>query len=307
MSRRRASFAILAIVVLAGCGSDTMVDGAGEAPPSKPEVLVYPLPFGLQQVEGTSALARPVVAELAPRDLPGPQAQVISLRAAYRVTGSPEAVMTLWSEQFAELGIGGIRVTTPSMRESDGPDPWLELSTSSLGSYWSHGSAELWSTEEEPLLLIEVDRQSDLAPQAVEVPDMPELPLGPAPIPVALVSEGDALFGPQGGEIHLPPGAQQVMPSVPSISGTDGEVVMLTTDDPIATVTAIAQGAYDRNEAQVDGEPGSLDGPHVVELDGSTAVSARFSSGIGGWGFEVLASQGPGDDPASVWVRTSAD
>ena len=75
----------------------------------------------------------------------------------------------------------------------------------------------------------------------------------------------------------------------------------------IATVTAMAQGAYDRNEAQVDGEPGSLDGPHVAELDGSTAVSARFSSGIGGWGFEALASQGPGDGPASVWVRTSAD
>lgn len=31
------------------------------------------------------------------------------------------------------------------------------------------------------------------------------------------------------------------------------------------------------------------------------------SSGAGGWGFSVLASQAPEDELASVWVRTGAD
>lgn len=292
---------------LAGCSSGTEVESVQDTPTDDGAPTQYALPFGLEQVEGTTAVARPVVAEQ-PHGRTPDSAPAIGLRAAYRVTGSPQDVMASWAEQFAELGLGDVTYLTPSMLESDGPDPWLELSTYSLGSYGNYANAELWSTAAEPLVLIEIDRSPDVVAAPVDAPDLPALPDAPAPVPMptTLASSGDAAFGPQGAEVHLPPGAEQVMPSVPSISGTDGEVVMLTTDDPLGTVRTMVQAAYDWNEAQ-PAEPGSIEGPHQGEVDGSMTVAAEFSSGPGGWGFSVLASEGPDDELASVWVRTYAD
>jgi hypothetical protein len=292
---------------VSGCGDRTEVDSIADTPAEEAPATQYDLPFGLDQVEGTAAVARPVVAEQPPGRTPD-SAPAIGLRAAYRVTGSPQEVMTSWSEQFAELGLGDVTYLTPSMLESDGPDPWLELSTYSLGSYGNHANAELWSTTAGPLLLIEIDRSPDVVAVPVDAPDLPTLPDAPAPVPMptTLASGGEAAFGPPGAEVDLPPGAEQVMPSVPSISGTGGEVVMLTTDDPLGTVRSLVQEAYDWNEAQ-PAEPGSIEGPHAGEVDGSTTAAAEFSSGAGGWGFSVLASQAPEDELASVWVRTYAD
>lgn len=305
MSRRLVTLAALAALVLAGCSSGTNVDGAAETPARA--TAEYPLPFGLEQVEGTTAVARPAVAEQVTSLYNGQPAKATSLRAAYRVTGSPQKVVTAWSEQFADLGFGDIEITTPSMLESDGPSPWLELSAYSNGPPASYANAELWSTDAEPLLLIEIDHSPDTASRFVAAPEIPPLPAEPAPVPAALVSEGDAVFGPEGAEVHLPPGAEQVMPRVPSVSGTFGEVVMLTTDDPRTAVQAMVQAAYDHNEAQPQHEPGSIDGPHETVVDGSMTITAEFNSGPGGWGFSVVASHTSDDDLASVWIRTYAD
>lgn len=308
MGHRRRTIAALAIVVLAGCSCGTEADSAGETPASGAAATEYPLPFGLEQVQGTVAVARPVVAEQVTAVFDGQPVGATSLRAAYRVTGSPSEAMAAWSEQFAELGFGEIMVSTPSMHESDGPLPWLALTTYSVGTAaMSSANAELWSTTGDPLLLIEVDRSPDAVSVPVDAPELPELPKAPAPMPMTAATQSDTVFGPQGAEVHLPSGAEQVMPSVPSVSGTYGEVVMLSTDDPLATVRALVQEAYDRNEAQLQHEPGSIDGPHEGELGGSTTVTAEFNSGSGGWGFRVLASQAPDDDLASVWIRTYAD
>lgn len=304
MSRRRCAISALAIVVLAGCSSGTEVDSAGEAPTSGAAAAEYPLPFNLEQVQGTVAVASPVVAEQVSGTLNGEPIRVVSLRAAYQVTGSPQEVMAAWSAQFAELGIGEISVTTAAMQASSAPLPWLELSAYATKS---SANAELWSTTGEPILLIEVDHSSDTESVPASAPELPELPTAPAPVPTSLASQGDTIFGAQGAEVHLPSGAKQVMPGVPSISGTDGDVVMLTTDDPLATVSALVQEAYDFNEAQPQHETGSIDGPHEGELDGSATVTSWFNSGSGGWGFTVLASQGPDDDLASVWIRSNAD
>lgn len=307
---RKLAVARLVFVALAGavaaCSSGTEVETDGGESTDE-AVAEYALPFGLDQVEGTVPVARPVVAEQVTALYDGQPVNATSLRAAYRVTGSPQEVIAAWSEQFAELGIGEIAVTTPSMHESDAPLPWIELSAYSPGPAISSTEAELWATNGEPLLLIEVDLPADAVPVAVAVPELPDLPTAPAPMSMALASSGDEVFGPQGAEVHLPSGATQVMPSVPSLSGTDGEVVMLRTDDPLGTVEALVQEAYDFNEAQPQHERGSIDGPHESDLDGSTTVTARFNSGSGGWGFTVLASQAPDDDLASVWVRTYAD
>lgn len=307
MRHRRGAIALLAFVVVAGCGSGTIVDSAGEVPTSGAVAREFPLLFGLQQVKGTAAVARPVVAEHVPALFAGQPVQATGLRAAYWVTGSPQEVMTAWLEQFAELGFGDIEVTTPSMLESSGPVPWLRFSTYSVGADGSYANAELWSTDADPLLLIEIDRSDDTVSVPVDTPEMPELPTAPAPVPVSLVSEGDAVFGSEGAEVHLTSGAEQVMPSVPSISGTYGEVVMLTTDDPRETVRAMVEEAYDHNEAQPEHEPGWIDGPREGELDGSMTVTAGFNSGSGGWGFAVLASKAADDEVASVWVRAYAD
>jgi len=304
MGHRRRVIAALVCVVLAGCSSGTEVDSAGEAPTSGAAATEYPLPFGLEQVQGTVAVAPPVVAEQITGTFNGEPIQVTSLRAAYQVTGSPQEVMAAWLDQFAELGLGELSVTTASMQASTAPLPWLQLSTYAPKSY---ANAELWSTTGEPILLIEVDLSPDTESVPAAPPELPELPIAPAPVPPALAAQGDTIFGAQGAEVHLPSEAEQVMPSVPSMSGTDGEVVMLRTDDPLATVSALVQEAYDFNEARPQHERGSIDGPHEGELDGSTTVTARFNSGSGGWGFTVLASQAPGDDVASVWVRTGAD
>jgi hypothetical protein len=292
------------MVVLTGCNSGTVVESADEASAGGAAETEYSLPFGLEQVKGTVPVARPVVAEQSPTTYNGEPIRWTSLRAAYNVTGSPQEAMAAWSAQFAELGIGEVSVSTPSMHESDGPLPWLALSANGQQSY---ANAELWSTTDEPILLIEVDLPPDIQSVPASPPELPELPAAPAPMPTAIARNGDTVFGPHGAEVHLPTGSEQVMPSVPSKSGTDGEVVILTTDDPMATVRALVKEAYDFNEAQPQHEPGSIDGPHEGEFEGAKTVTAGFDSGAGGWGFTVLASQGPDDERASVWVRTYAD
>lgn len=306
---RKPARVVVASVVLAGavaaCSSGTAVEGEGGV--STGELAAeYALPFGLAQVEGTVPVARPAVAEQVTSLFNGEPVNSTSLRAAYWVTGSPREVMATWSEQFAELGVAEIAVTMPPPNESTVPTPWMELSAHSSGPASSSVEAELWATSDEPLLLVEVDLAPDAVPVPVATSELPELPAAPTPISVALASEGDEVFGPRGAEVHLPTGATQVMPDVPSVSGTDGDVVMLRTADPLGTVQALVQEAYDFNEARPQHEPGWIDGPHEGELDGSTTVAARFSSGSGGWGFTVLASQAP-EDLASVWVRTHAD
>jgi hypothetical protein len=60
-------------------------------------------------------------------------------------------------------------------------------------------------------------------------------------------------------------------------------------------------------EAQAVGEDGAVTGPEVTERDGARIVTASFVITAGGWEFDVVAVQAPGDPYATLYVTSSAD
>jgi hypothetical protein len=313
--RIRHVFAVVALAVLASCGSpeDSADEPDGTQGPGAAPSSAFDLPLGLEQVDGTDAVAAPVVAEQTTLLYQGEPVRSLSVRAAYWVTGDPGSVLAGWAEQLGDLGVGevGFGQTESGQQQPGMPEyPWAEVGAHHFtmdGPGPGSARVQLWSTTAAPLLLVEVDRHLGEDPVPGAVPDVP--PLAPAPpgIPAGAVPPGGVLFTEQGAAIHLPADARAVTPTVPTMAGTGGNTVVLVTEDPEATARAMVQEGFDINEAAPQHEPGTITGPEVAELDGATTVTAGFNSGSGGWTMQAVASKDPEAELGTVWVSTAAD
>lgn len=307
----RQVIAVVAFATLAACGSPE--DGADDADvpddQSAASASTFELALGLEQVEGTDAVAAPVVAEQTTLLYKGEPVRSLSVRAAYWVTGDPGPVLAGWAEQLGDLGLGEVRFGQTEGQQQP-QYPWAEVGAQHFtmdGPGPGSARVQLWSTTADPLLLVSVDRHLGQDPVPGPVADVPTLAPEPAGIPADVVQPGGVLFTEQGTAIHLPDEARAVTPTVPTMAGTGGNTVVLVTEDPEATAAAMVQEGFDINEAAPQHEPGTILGPEVAELDGATTVTAGFNSGSGGWTMGAVASKDADAELGTVWVSTGAD
>jgi hypothetical protein len=290
----RVALAALATSAVA-CGDG---DGAGTAQPtgSPVETAAAELPFGLVQIEGTAPVGRPVVYDDEPDVEEGEAVAVTSLQAAYRVTdGDPVAVFRAWVDQLDVLALDEM-----SVYAGVGPgEPWIQAS----GSGRDYADLQLWVTGGEPILLVDLNSEGDAAPGGdVAVDDT----AGDPPAPSSVVddaerSAGDELFAEQGDVMHLPQDTRALMPTLPTFGGTGGSTSVLTAEDGEAAVRALL------DEARGHDADGEVSGPDVDDVDGTRIVRGGFVITAGGWGFDVVAVEAPGDGGATVYVVSYAD
>lgn len=306
MSRLRRSLLVAAVAVLglAGCTADDPGGRAGERPPA--EVGSHPLPFGLEQIEGIEPIGRPAVYDQTYDTADGEQV-VRRLVAAYRVhDDDPVEVFRRWADQFGARvvdGRGPYEAAGHWVVDDPLPGPWL-------GADWREphpgrrladsANLQLWTTDDDPVILVEVDRWSEgpLEPAVNEryVPSRP-------PVPVADTSPrgpGELLFE-EGRPIHLPPGTRSLTATFPTPAGTGGSWSVIAAEDGPAAVRALL------DEAAAADEAGTVDEPTTTRLGDVVVHRAGFVVPAGGWSFSVVAVQGPGDDAATLYVRSGAD
>jgi hypothetical protein len=286
---------VLALLLgsLAACGSDEGAQPEFEAS--------YPLPFALEQVEGTRPLGRPVVHERVLLVYAGTPINGTELDAAYRVTGDVAEVLHGWLEQIAAFG------TIPTINAfvagtGDGRSAGAE------GRSYAPGSGEYLKlrisvTQDGPLLVVHYQRPHDQPLDdglSTEVKEVSEASPGRV-IGHEARRSGDPLFEEQGATIHLPPGTRAITPSSAIEVGTGGSATFLVADDPLAAIRAMIDEAVDSSDERYRVEP-------VETTEGDLRViTAEFVIPAGGWGFDVVAVQGPGDPVATMFVRSSAD
>lgn len=313
-------FGALALIaaLVGGCGDPATSTGSDPTSVSSTTVAAdHDLPFGLEQVDGTEAVAAPVMAETVPVIYDGRPVRSQSLRVAYRVTGDPGSVMRAWYEQFETLGIGQVSGLAGEPREGPPLRPWAEVTAWTFdpnGPGAGYAAADLWNVEGGPLLFISVDRNIGAeAPNGSSVPSVTDgggpspLPDPPPALPARIVGDGEVLFTEQGAAIRLPAGATAVTPTIPIEGGTGGNLVVLVTEDIVATARWIVEEGNRINESAEQHEIGTITGPEVGELHGAQTVTAGFNSGPGGWMVDITGSKAPGAARGVLWVRTAAD
>lgn len=294
--------ALLVAVALAGCGSDPAPVRTEQA--GRGDVESHPLPFGIERVNGTEPVGRPLVFDDVFLVYDGVPVPARALRAAYRVRGDPEDVLRAWAEQLASVGVGNVRVRTG---DSDPPEhsAWAEISawegsTSGPGPGWA--SVELWATSEDPILLVSIDRHHGIEAVASEVVD-PGGSLGSPRVRVDArpPAPGEPLFDEQGDVVHVPEGARALMPMLPTIRGTGGSISMLAATDEAAVIQRMLDEAVAQNEYHEVG-------PIEVEEQGDLIVTkGRFVVPAGGWDLQIVAVRAPGEPDAVLWVQSAAD
>ena len=260
------------------------------APPADP---AYPLPFGLEQVEGTTPVGRPAVFHAYFYDgteLPA----VTMLRAAYWVTDDdPRAAFDAWVAQLDRLAVGEVHVTDAT----GGPGLWRNA-TGLAGADFVQ--IDLWSTTTDPILLVYVHR-SDAAPRAPAITANGGTPEPPEPVEATPDrGEGDELFTEQDDVIHIPPGVR-MLATIPTQAGTGGSTSVLAAEDGEAAVAAMLDEAVSQSRFR------DAVGPMVSERDGTRVVYASFSIPAGGWSFTAVAVEAPDDEHATVYVTSAAD
>lgn len=281
---RTARHAVIAAVLVlsAACGFDGEPSGV-----SAGSGRSYDLPYGITAPEGSVAVGRPAHYDTEDGS---------RLIAAYRIVADdPAAVMQAWIDQFerSELRLGEVSAG----RGGGGPhDPWLWAG----GDDGDHLDVQLWSTEGDPVLLVEVSQRDGSATEtvggaAVDAGDEPDSSLA-----WEERTGGDTLFSEQGDTIHLPDGATAEMPTVPIFAGTGGSFSVFSAPDAEAAVKALLDEAGERSSY------GEVSGPHRRD-DGPAVVTGDFVIMAGGWSFDVVAIQAADDDLATVYVTSAAD
>lgn len=305
MSLRRAVAGLLApLVALASCGSDGTPVRAEQAPQERP--VPAPLPFGLEQVDGTEAIGRPMVFDHVTLIWNGQPIRSRALRAAYRVTGDPTDVLQAWAGQLVPLELGDVLLHSSALELEH--VPWAEIGThaeadpDAPGPGWA--GVELWDTHHEPILIVSIDRHhgSDgvasepLAGQGRIVP-----PTRSPQVSVQPPGPGEELFSEQGEVVRVPEGARALMPMIPTTAGTGGSTSLLASGDELGVIQAMLDEAGSQ-----DGH-GEVVGPELQDQDGARVVIASYGVPAGGWGFHVVAVRDPGDAEAMLWVTSYAD
>lgn len=231
--------------------------------------------------------------------------QIRSLVAVYRVTAeNPGDVFLDWIEQLDELA-----VTEVAVRAGTAPrEPWLMAE--SVNPFRPDGPPpdvaylRLWATEGDPILSVEIDRAEAAAdPGRIRISgDRGRLPAPPAVADDDDREAGDLLFEEQGAKVHLPKGAVTDVPTLTRTAGTGGTFSVFFSDSGAATsVESLLR------EARATSDDEEVTGPEESTVEGVKVVSASFNIPAGGWGFDVVAVQGPDDDEATVYVTTFAD
>lgn len=294
---------VLALSVVASActddGHQARVASQGRTSPS------YPLPLGLEPVDGTEAIGRPLVFDHVGSVFDGEPVEAEAVRAAYRVTGDPESVLRAWAEQLVPLGVGDVllRLTEPP----SSPAPWGEIGTSP--SAWEPNApppgfvdVQLWATETDPILLVSIDRHHGVerVPSSF-IDDGGELESAPREVGGTLPDPGDELFTEQGSVMHLPEGARALMPSIPTSRGTGGSTSVLAAADEVAVIRRMLDEAVAQNEYH------EVSPPVVEEQERITVTTARFVVPAGGWDFQVVAVRTPDEREAVLWVQSAAD
>ena len=304
MTRRPLVVLLAAALASAACGSDPAPVRADQVQEEADQAPRPPLPFGLQQVDGTEPVGWPLVFDHVELVYDGEPVPARALRAAYRVTvDDPESVVRAWAEQLVELSLGDVRITPA---ESPTHGPWVEVGTyhewDPAGPGPGHARVGLWATDDEPILLVTVSRHHGIDGEAGELVADPPVPpepepqaAGPAP------AVGELLFSEQGDTVHVPEGARVLLPVIPTVGGTGGSTSLLVTDDE----TAVIQRMLDEAAAQSDF--GEVRGPQVEDQDGTQVTTAGYSIPAGGWTFEVIALRTPEHPEALLWVQSWAD
>lgn len=286
---------LLALVLLAsGCWHE---DGS-KRPPVTPAVR---LPFSLKQVAGTTPVGRPAIYDGATVLFNGKPVVMSQLVVAYRITsGEPEAAFRQWLAQLATLRLGKME-----LQVGGGTGQWLRASAygPDQPDQPPTGWAELalWRTGDEPYLLLTVAQRADAPPAAAATP--PSVPTGQPPPAVqgGRRQAGDVLFVEQRQAMHLPAGTRDLMPTLPTPSGTGGSTSVLAAGDAEAATRALL------DEARSLSPGGEVRGPTTTTQEGVQIIETSFDIAAGGWGFRVVSARGADDDFATLWVTSSAD
>ena len=243
---------------------------------------VQPLPYGLEQVEGTVAVGRPVLSE-----------EDVALRAVYRVTAEdPIEVFQAWLDQIA-------RVTAFPIQ----PPPWTCERFAATPARWcavSHGGElELWMTDDGPLLLVDLNAPPDEpAPGPVEVGAFEPGAPPSEQLPWVLPTAGEPFIQEQGSVLRLPPGTVGLVPTVPRNHGAGNTYALFAASDAEAALADLA-----RQARGFDGGP-EVTGPERSVVDGVTYDRATFYVPAGGPLFEVTSIRAADDPVATVYVES---
>jgi hypothetical protein len=266
----------------------------------------FDLPFGLIQPAGVVPIGRPVVYEQDLYSYNGVPVRGRSLRAAYRVTDpDPVNVVRALVERLDGLTLDEVSVHAAA-NSGAGPiehQPWIQADGySEDGGGRDFLGLQLWVTGDLPILLVAVDRASDLPPRTPTVSDESGRPSAPRSIvDDRLRTAGDELFREQGDVVHLPRGTWSLMPTLPTSAGTGGSTSVIAAEDPEAAVRALLDEAK-----SLDGS-GTVTEPKVTDMPGTQIVEAGFVISAGGWGFDVVAVRAPQDPYATLYVTSAAD
>ena len=261
----------------------------------------FALPFGLEHVEGTSAVGRPAVFDQESYTFGDEEVQIRSLWVVYRVTAEDAGAVFLdLVEQLDDLAIAEMAVQAGS---SVG-EAWLRaesvnpLSPDELPP--DIAFLRLYATEDDPLLVVEIDRT-----EGAEDPGKLRITgdRGRLPAPPTLGGEneragGDVLLEVQGDELRLPDGTRTEMPTLPNTFGSDGGFVVLHADDGGAALDDLLAQCESFGD---DAEPAEVESSTADDVDVLTTSCA-----VNGWGFDAVAVRGEDDDDSAVYVRSYA-
>lgn len=304
-------------LLLGGCGEEPTGDRAG------PTTTLPPfgdLPFGIHLPDDAELLAEPLVANQVigfHADVPERGTKV---QAAFRVMGDdPIGVLEEFALGLGTLGLGPLAL---SADESDVPPgfEWTPCRPPHPDQVWCHidfpsntpdgtriddyASLQLWATDREPIVLLDMVRFDDDRRQPGEVTG--ELPRTAPPkegVPWRDRSGGDLLFEEQGAEIRLPEGTRSSVPTLPVTAGTGGSFSILTTSDPAQALQALV------DQAIASTQNGFYDAaPIETSTTGDAEIwQVRFVIPAGGWGFSATAIRPVGATEATIYVSSYAD
>ena len=306
--RRLGVLAIAVALTVAGCGDPVATGPADRADSGGDAPREHPLPFGLAQIPGTQPIGRPAVYDDVPYTYNGVPVTVRALKAAYRVTSSdPLSVFRAWVRQLEPLHLETLRVWSEPRETAR----WIEAVGYPGGGGSPHGdtaSLQLWATDDGPILLIEITRETEDGP-VTTIQDDAGSPAAPTTVieSTGRREAGDLLFEEQGDEIHLPDGAVALMPTIPVSAGTGGSWSVFSAPDGRKAVDAMMDEASAMHPDE--SESGNRGATPTTEatLDGIEIHTAAFTICCGGWGFRAVSVQGPSDVTATVYVSSFAD